>query len=82
MTNSEPKENTFTDDDLRALKQNASDPALKHLCDVLSKGMVLAILARLEAAEGPFTSNHEEGSAAWWLDYEEAKRAWRKAAGK
>jgi hypothetical protein len=78
----------FSDDDLKRLKEML-EPGIKGHPYTLFREVeeffrfkVDALLARLEAAEGPFTSKWEEGTANWWLDYEEFKRAWRMAAGK
>jgi hypothetical protein len=69
---------TFTDDDLSDYRYKLENVwAFKG-----DREKMKALLARLETAEGSFTSKHEEGGSEWWLDFEESKRAWRKAAGK
>ena len=76
---------TFTDDDLKRLKEELTifdDGWNCQECGLNQHIDFKALLARLEAAEGLFNSKHEEGGSEWWLDFEESKRAWRKACGR
>lgn len=66
---------TFTDDDLKRLKENGPEWELSY-------EKLAALLARLEAAEDALAHSHGLGSTWCCEKAKELDKSWRKAAGK
>ena len=69
----------FTDDDLKRLKEQHEDYKRQGITSVYTYHDILALIARLEAAEAMI--NNSRGLEGWW-DVEKELEAWRKSAGK
>lgn len=73
---------TFTDEDLKRLKDlSNSEDSFRGAVSAV-KLDILALLARLEAAEevASYFANHPDG-AHWWPYAQNALEAWRKSKG-